>query len=179
MLDLGEQLKVLSSAPVLWLGLGNTDAGDDAAGVRLAESLQSRNIPAVETPGLHPERWIAHAQIPQGGHVIFLDAADFDAQPGAVALFDVAQIHARFPQISTHRIALSTLARILLDRGAGGVWLLGIQPASLRLGQALSPAVQFTVELLERLIFRHFGERPAENPPTHGVATASTGRPAS
>jgi hydrogenase maturation protease len=170
MLDLGQQLEALSSATVLWLGLGNPDAGDDAAGLRLAEALQTKNIPGVAMANLRPEQWIAHADLPPGAHLIFLDAADFSAQPGAVAFFDAAQIQARFPQISTHRIALSTLARLLFDRGAAGVWLLGIQPASLRLGQSLSPAVQFTVELLERLILRRFGSRtPDDAPPSSRV----------
>jgi hypothetical protein len=62
---------------------------------------------------------------------------------------------------------LSTLARLLFDRGAAGVWLLGIQPASLRLGSTLSPVVQFTVGLLGRLIVRHFGPKTPGHAPVH------------
>ena len=167
MRDLGQQLQTLSGTPVLWLGLGNTDGGDDAAGLRLADALQASQVPGVSLVGLRPEQWIARAEFPRDTHLIFLDAADFSAQPGAVAFLDATQIQARFPQISTHRLALSTLARLLFDRGAAGVWLLGIQPASLRLGPTLSPVVQFTVELLGRLIVQHFGPKTPGHAPVH------------
>jgi hydrogenase 3 maturation protease len=155
--DLNQHLASLAGTPVLWLALGNPDGGDDAAGLRLAHALQTHLVPNVVTAGLHPDRWIAHADFPPRTQVVFLDAAEFGGQPGAVTWLDATQIQTRFPQISTHRIALSTIARLLLDRHASAVWLLGIQPASLRPGTQLTPAVQFTLELLERLILRHFG----------------------
>jgi hydrogenase maturation protease len=177
MRDLGQQLQTLSGTPVLWLGLGNTDGGDDAAGLRLAQTLQAAHVPGVSVAGLRPEQWIAHAAFPRDTHLVFLDAAEFSAQPGAVAFLDATQIQARFPQISTHRLALSTLARLLFDRGAAGVWLLGIQPVSLRLGPALSPVVQFTVELLGRLIAHHFGpEKPQPNS-NHPAWPMTAGQP--
>lgn len=154
--DLKQQLLALNSSPLLWLGLGNADGGDDAAGLRLAESLHHLHLPNVSTAALHPEHWIAHAHIPHSAHVIFLDAADFGAPPGSAALFDAAQIQSRYPQISTHRIALSTLARLMVDRGAAGVWLLAIQPVSLQSG-GLSPVVQLTIDLLARIIVHHLG----------------------
>jgi hydrogenase maturation protease len=160
MRNLSQDLEALTGATVLWLGLGNPDGGDDAAGLRLADTLRTNHIPGVATAELQPEQWIARTHIPPGAHVVFLDAAEFGAQPGAVTWLDATQIQARFPQISTHRIALSTLARLLLGRNASGVWLLGIQPASLRPGNRLTPAVQSTVELLNRFILQHFGPEP-------------------
>ena len=125
MRDLCQDLEALTGATVLWLGLGNPDGGDDAAGLRLADTLRTNHLPAVAKAELHPEQWIARTQIPTGAHIVFLDAAEFGATPGAVTWLDATQIQARFPQISTHRIALSTLARLLLARNASGVWVPG------------------------------------------------------
>lgn len=157
MLDLGQRLDSLTGATVLWLGLGNPDGGDDAVGLRLAERLEAMQVPGVAFAGLHPEQWISRIEIPRGAHLVFLDAADFGAPPGAVAFLSADEMQTRFPQISTHRIALSTLARLVLTRGAAQAWLLGIQPASLRPGQELSPVVEFTASLLTRLLVQRFG----------------------
>ena len=162
--NLGQRLDSLTGATVLWLGLGNPDGGDDAAGLRLAEGLESMHVPGVAFAGLHPEQWISRIEMPRGAHLVFLDAADFGAQPGAVAFLSADEMQARFPQISTHRIALSTLARLVLTRGAAQAWLLGIQPASLRAGQNLSPVVEFTTNLLLRLLVRRF--RPGQESST-------------
>lgn len=150
--DLRQHLETLTGTTVHWVGLGNPVGGDDAAGVRLAESLISANVPHVVVAGLQPELAVAEARIARPEHVVFLDATEFGANPGAVTFLDAARIQSRFPQISTHRLSLSTLSRMLLAEGVVGVWLLGIQPASLRSAHALTPTVQLTVNVLSRLI---------------------------
>jgi hydrogenase maturation protease len=185
MLDLDQHLEALAHATVLWLGLGNPSGGDDAAGLLLAANLQAQNIPGVALVGLHPEQWLSRTEMPRGAHLIFLDAADLGVAPGSVAFLNANEMRARFPQISTHRIALGTLAHLAVHRGAAQAWLLGIQPASLRPGQALSPVVHFTLGLLERLILRRFGPNsfeetsarfswltPAQGEPESGLDTA-------
>jgi hydrogenase maturation protease len=141
--------------------LGNSSGGDDGVGLRLAELLLKSNMRNVAVLGLQPDLSLSHANVARAAHVVFLDATDFGAQPGAVTFLDAARIESRFPQLSTHRIALSTIARLLLNRGIAGVWLMGIQPGSLCPRRGLTPAVQTTVELLAHLIVRCFTRRPS------------------
>jgi len=119
---------------------------DAATGVRRQTGI------CVLAAGTNPERhvtWISQAGFDQ---VLFLDALDFGAEPGTVALLDSAEMRARYPQISTHRIALGTLAELIEAGNRTRVWLLGVQPASLRRGAGLSSKASKTVELLSELL---------------------------
>jgi hydrogenase maturation protease len=90
----------------------------------------------------------------EGGfdHVVFLDAVEFGSAPGAVVLLGSTEMAARFPQISTHKISLGLLARLVETSGRTRVWLLGAQPQSMKPGSGLSPTLRTTVELLAALL---------------------------
>jgi Ni,Fe-hydrogenase maturation factor len=65
----------------------------------------------------------------------------------------------RFPQVSTHKLSLGLLARMVEANGKTKAWLLGVQPASLRPGQALSEPVRRTLEQLAQWLGENL-ERP-------------------
>jgi hypothetical protein len=69
-----------------------------------------------------------------------------------VLLLDAAEAESRFPQLSTHKLSLGTLARLLEAEGGGRVLLLGIQAARLTPGAGLSAPVETTVQLLVDLL---------------------------
>ena len=83
---------------------------------------------------------------------MFLDAVDVGAEPGSTVLLDSRAIATRFPQVSTHRLSLGFLAQCLEQLGVTRVWLLGVQPASLRPGTGLSPAVDRARAMLQALL---------------------------
>ena len=114
--------------------------------------------------GATPERHLP--QLAAGGFdtVLFLDAVEFGAAAGSVVLLGSREMAARFPQISTHKIALGVLAQLIEAEGRTKAWLLGVQPDTLRAGGKLSPPVEAAVDLLNRLI----GECPV--PPAAMVA---------
>jgi len=84
--------------------------------------------------------------------VLFLDAVEFGATPGSVVLLNSREMAARFPQISTHKISLGSVAQLIEAEGRTNAWLLGVQPASLRTGGELSPPVQAAVEIVSQVI---------------------------
>jgi hydrogenase maturation protease len=92
--------------------------------------------------------------------VVFLDAVDFGSEPGAVTLLNAVAMKSRFPQVSTHRLSLGALAQCAEQLSDARVWLLGIQPGSLREGGRLSAAVAATLGLLTRLL-REAGRKEA------------------
>jgi hydrogenase 3 maturation protease len=125
------------------VGVGNSDLGDDAFGIRLAESLADPGGAAsVVQAGTTPERWMDSLAGGRFDNVVFLDAVRTQASPGSVVVLDAAQIEAAYPQISTHKISLGTLARLIAAEGRAAVWLLGVVPESLRSGDALSGTVE-------------------------------------
>lgn len=150
--DLKEELRDAMAGRTALVGIGNTDLGDDALGVRLAEELQRAGISTAVVAGTVPEN-IAGV-LARGGYnnVVFMDAVDFGAAPGSVVLMDATEIQSRFPQVSTHKISLGMTARVIESENRTRVWLLGVQPMSLRTGSEMSEPVKQTLKLLGGLL---------------------------
>jgi len=154
--DLRSQLERCFRGRVCVVGVGNVDWGDDGFGVSLAEMLQANPRlgagPArIVVAGTAPERYLAEMNAGGFDHVLFLDAVDLGAEPGAAVFLGAGEIAARFPQVSTHKISLGTLARWIEAGGTTRAWLLGVQPASLKPAADLSPDVRRTLDVLARL----------------------------
>jgi hydrogenase 3 maturation protease len=115
----------------------------------------------VRLAGISPEDHLASLAEGRFDQVMFLDAVDFGGQPGAVVLLDSNAMAARFPQVSTHRLSLGLLAQGLEQSRRLRVWLLGVQPASVREGRGLSPVVVATLTLLKSLLLEATEEVPA------------------
>jgi len=148
--NLREQLELSLPGRVCFMGLGNVDYGDDGFGVRLAETLMAAGVPDVVIGGVSPDRWIG--QVSSFDHVLFLDAVDCGEAPGSAVFLNCAELAARFPQISTHRISLGILAKWVEINGITKAWLLGVQPESLKSSPELTPTVQATLQLLRELL---------------------------
>ncbi|MFH0938445.1 MAG: hydrogenase maturation protease [Planctomycetota bacterium] len=150
--DLREELKSKLTGRVCLVGVGNTDLGDDGFGVRLAQAVQNSGFEHVIVAETTPENWIEKI-ITQGfDHVLFLDAVQLSREPGAVVFLDAVEIKTRFPQISTHKLSLSLLAKLIQARSKTKVWLLGAQPGSLRPSATLTASVQTAVDALNNIL---------------------------
>jgi len=155
MRDLSQALAPSLRGRVCFLGLGNTDYGDDGFGVRLAEALIDCGVPNVIIAATTPDRWIGQAA--NFDHIVFLDAVEFGGEPGAAIILNSAQMAARFPQISTHKISLALLAQWAEADGHTRTWLLGVQPESLKLSPQLTARVQKSLQLLLDFLTEHVG----------------------
>jgi len=153
-MNLRAQLEQSLQGRVCLMGLGNPDYGDDGFGVRLAEELLEAGVLDVVVAGTAPDRYIAVTADQEFDHVVFLDAVEFGRAPGSAIFLDSHEIEARFPQISTHKISLSTWAKFLESNGITKIWLLGVQPESVRREQTLSPGVRATFDVVLDLLFR-------------------------
>jgi hydrogenase maturation protease len=150
--DLREQLGECFQGRTCLMGLGNIDYGDDGLGVRLAEKLAASGVPDVIVAGTMPERFIDSATAAAFDYLVFLDAVEFGAAPGAVVFLDAEEMAARFPQVSTHKISLGLMAKLVEEKGQTRARLLGIQPESLKSSGELSNVARETVDLLCELI---------------------------
>jgi hydrogenase maturation protease len=129
-------LQAVLEGRVAVVGVGNPDLGDDGAGLALAQALARRGAADVHVGERTPERWMGRLRQEGFRTVLFLDAVDAGRAPGDVVLLDATGVEARFPQVSTHRISLGSLARLLEADGGVRVLLLGLQPRSLAPGSA-------------------------------------------
>jgi len=150
--DLRDDLRRRLTGRVCLMGIGNPDRGDDGLGVRLAEAVRAAGYPGVIVAERTPEQWVA--EVVRGGWqtVLLLDAVEMGATAGTVVLLDAREIAARFPQVSTHKLSLGTIARLIEAEGAMRVCLLGVQPQCVGHAAGLSDPVRTTLEILRTLL---------------------------
>lgn len=152
MRQLREHLRRYLSGRVCIIALGNCEYGDDGFGVRLGEQLQQAGMRNVVLAGTTPDRCIGRVVEQHFEQVLFLDAVEFAAAPGSVILLDGLEICSRYPQISTHKISLGVLARWIEAGERTKVWLLGVQPESMKVGHGLTATMQRSLEVLRELL---------------------------
>ena len=127
------------------VGVGNTLKGDDGAGPALAALLAARGagFPFVDASEV-PENyggWV----VKQGlDAVVFVDAVDFGGAPGEWRVIPFEDL--MHSASSTHRLSLHFLIRYLREQWKGEPILVGVQPKSLKLDEALSTEVQTGLE---------------------------------
>ena len=150
--DLRDDLRRRLTARVCLVGIGNPDRGDDGFGAWLAEAVRTLGYPDVIVAERTPERYMTQLSRGDFQTVLFLDAVEMGAAPGGVVLLEGREIVARYPQVSTHKLSLGALARLIETEGSTRVFLLGVQPQSVDNASGLSEPVQTTLEVLRDLL---------------------------
>jgi hydrogenase maturation protease len=152
MARLDEALRGALTGKACIVGVGNSDLGDDGFGPCVAEALSSAGHAHVIVAATTPER--SMEQLTSGAYdsILFVDAVEFAGDPGAAVLMDATEIETHFPQVSTHKLSLGTLARLIRRQSGARVHLLGVRPASLHPGAGLSAAVKDSAGSLATLL---------------------------
>jgi len=166
--DLNRQIKD-RNGKILIVGLGSAERGDDGVGLYIAKRLACERLPEnVEVVLCESEmdllRLVGTLSVNKDGsadglpcHVIFLDAVEFGGREGEIAFLGSEEIKSRFPQVSTHKISLSAIAKYIEANGKTSVWLIGIQVKNIRMASGLSPEVKEAADVLTGLLTRQPG----------------------
>jgi hydrogenase 3 maturation protease len=140
---------------VVVVGVGSEARGDDAAGMevvrKLKKVLKSPNVLLIEG-GVVPENFTSQIRRFKPSHIIFIDAADFDAKPGEIVLAEPEAITGQF--ISTHIMPLSILAKYIREQIGAKIALLGIQPARVHMGAEVSRPVKDSIKQIVEIMLR-------------------------
>jgi hydrogenase 3 maturation protease len=125
------------------LGVGQELRGDDAAGLAVVRELLTRlspvdNLLLLDT-GPAPEAFTGRLRKFGPDWVLFVDAADMDAEPGTVAWISDEEITGL--SASTHTLPVSVMAKYMLAEFGCRIALLGIQPQQTDLEVPLSAPV--------------------------------------
>jgi len=159
---------VRQSRQVLVLGLGNAIASDDGAGVRALERLKndSRLPPDAVLVDGGTACFELLDVIAGAGRLVILDSVDTGAPPGTLVRMCGAELRGVPRGASAHELGLADLlaASRLLGTEPAEVVLLGIQPASVAPGLALSPAVESALPALVEAALREIGAARACEP---------------
>jgi hydrogenase maturation protease len=136
----------------LVIGYGNVLRADDAVGLHVARAMAAAGYNSIEVPQLFPE---LAEEIAQASFVVFVDC-HMDLRPGEAAVAAI-EPHQAAPHGPCSPSMLLDLANLVYGAHPHAV-LVGVGPASLELGEGLSPAVQSAVphatELVRDLITR-------------------------
>jgi hydrogenase 3 maturation protease len=136
-------------SPILFVGVGNTLKSDDGAGPVAAGRLAAAGIDALDC-GEVPENYLRRIISHRGGSIVFIDAVEMNAVPGTLRLFTANDI--AITGVFTHGMSLAMLAEFVQKEAGVPVYLAGIQPARVELGETLSPVVEKAVDRLVQLI---------------------------
>jgi hydrogenase maturation protease len=139
------------STDILVLGLGNLLLSDDGLGLRLLKDLSSQGAAAEYldggTQGLALLSYLADRRA-----LIILDAVALGAPPGTVHVLqgDGISAHHAVTAHGSNALELLAAARLLGDLPPS-VTIIGVEPACIRTGIGLSPAVEAAIpEALSR-----------------------------
>lgn len=153
--ELGEKLKSLRPYRTLILGIGNRLKGDDGVGPFICDLIQDRVPSPVIDAGIAPENYLGPISRLEPEAILVLDAADLHAVPGCMALLERESLG--WSGCSTHTTSLRFMLRSLARPQQIRIRLLGIQPASICLGEALSPPVSFSAMQVAVVLTDVFG----------------------
>jgi hydrogenase 3 maturation protease len=130
------------------VGVGQELSGDDAAGALVARYLKpllvSRPYILILDGGPAPENLTGALRRFAPDLVLLVDAANLGEPPGTVRWLPFEQIDG--VSASTHTLPLNMLAQYLRDELGCAVALLGVQPAQMGFGAALSAPVRQSVD---------------------------------
>lgn len=128
------------------LGIGNRLKGDDAAGPELIDRLAGCGELHCIDAGVVPENYLEKVVKLQPDTIVLVDAMDFGGEAGACRLFPADQVAGG--GLSSHALSLQMACDYLRQRIAVRIFVLGIQPAQLKMNSPLSAAVGAAVEKL-------------------------------
>ena len=121
--------------------------------MRLAEALRAAGYPDVIVAERTPEQWVPSSCGAGARPSCFLDAVEMGRRPGPSFSSTPREIVARFPQVSTHKLSLGTLARLIeAERRERVLPPRGAARVAVGHAAGLSAPVCTTLEILRTLL---------------------------
>jgi len=129
---------------ILIIAVGNYFRSDDGAGPRILAKLKATERVHLLNAETNLERYIEPIKQSGADVLLFLDCIHFGKEPGYAALLPIAKIHDY--TLHSHNISLKRIS----DFFSTPAFVLGIQPASLKVSENLSEEVAATVEAIAK-----------------------------
>ncbi len=128
------------------LGLGNTDRGDDGAGILVALALKKLfpSFSYSEHDGVEGTV-LDISEKKEDSTVFFVDAADLGLDPGSVRIVPKQDI--KETEITTHRVAVALMAS-LLEKAGKRTAVICIQPRTIEFRAPVTRPVKTSVKLV-------------------------------
>jgi len=140
------ELVCRKGAAVLFAGVGNVLRSDDGAGVYIVSSIVAKGNISTLLVEASIENYISKINSLAPDILIIADCIDFNREPGYSGIVPVKQIH-EFA-VSSHNLSLRRIAEYLKME----VYVLGIQPADLRVSENMTTVVKNEADRIIEII---------------------------
>jgi len=147
------ELKSILKSPVVIVCVGNSLKGDDGAGPAVYQKIRDRISASVFDAGTVPENYIQRIARLAPRTVLVIDAADSNAAAGDIRLFRSSAIQPM--AISTHVLSLQMFTELIERECGAEIYLLGIQPEAMTIGEGLTAAVERAVAAVAEFLITH------------------------
>jgi len=142
--------QLLLKGNVVILGIGHPLRGDDALGPCLVKRLQGHMDALCIDAGSAPENYLGKIIKASPDVILLVDAVDFHQEPGYYKILGQEEILKT--GFTTHDLSPRMLIEYLTTQTKAQIYLLGVQPKDLELGQELSWPIQKVLTELEGLL---------------------------
>ena len=135
-------LNVLKGKVVI-VGIGNILRGDDGIGPQLVERLKGKTKAVCFDVGTSPENYIGKIIKENPDTILLIDAIHLDRNPGEYALLskdDIIQ-----SGLTTHDLSPSMFIEFIEQQSSANIFLLGIQPQNINIGDEITEPVKRTL----------------------------------
>jgi hydrogenase 3 maturation protease len=140
---------------VVIAGIGNSLRKDDFVGVEVVRQLKNKvppNVHIIECETV-PESFIQSIEELNPSHVLIIDAALINSNPGDSKLVDSKELQEK-QAISTHALPLRIFCEYLLQTTEAKIALLAIQPQDTSFGEGLTEILEYSAKQLAELLLR-------------------------
>jgi hydrogenase 3 maturation protease len=131
---------------ILLAGVGNVLRSDDGIGVYIVSGIDGHDNLSKLLVEVSIENYINKINSIAPDILVIADCIDFNREPGFADIIPVEQT--REFNISSHNITLKRVSEFLKMK----VYALGVQPASLRVGENLTPVVKESADKIIEII---------------------------
>lgn len=139
---LASELSKFNKEKIVFIGLGNEFRGDDGAGLKLTEIIRSgiefRNSHFI-LAGTNPENYFQQILGYKPEAVIFIDTANWQAEPGEIKFLSSSEIGDS--DFSTHAFSIKLIENYINLNHPCNIFYIGIQPVSVSFGNNISEKV--------------------------------------
>lgn len=132
------------------VGVGNPLRGDDGFGPALIARLQGASKGVCIDAGHAPENHLGRILKEKPDTILLVDVADLGLAPGEYRVLEPREILKT--GLTTHEMSPRMLIEFLEKETRAEILMLGVQPQTLALGQAMSARLSDTLDEVEKLI---------------------------
>ncbi len=145
-------LRTLGGKKTVIIGMGNSLKGDDGIGPFVCNELSKKALAAdIINAGTVPENYIQRIIKMEPDALLVIDAIDFGGEAGRIRLLRPEQLNKS--AFSTHTLSPHLFIEMIQQSKKVDVYIIGIQPKQIKLGEGISKEVrQSAEELVSELI---------------------------